>query len=201
MHNPMRNILKILSITLLSMILLLILAFGLLYFKAQSYLNKNLSEFVEKKSKGKYELTFENLEIKFKHWGFEINQVSFHPSDSIIKNLNQTDRVKQFYSFSSPNIRFGGIRLIQLIFSKKLEIGEILISQPELNIHGKQTGPEDQKNNISSILQELKPLVTKTFKSIQIDKIELANASFDFYNLLGGYKKNVECRKYNYRNP
>jgi len=38
-------------------------------------------------------------------------------------------------------------------------------------------------------LQELKPLVTKTFKSIQIDKIELANASFDFYNLLGGTKK------------
>ena len=189
MANFRKKILKITAAVLSGLILIILAVSVFLYFEAQSYLNKNLSEFVEKKSKGKYELTFENLTINFKHWGFGINQVSFHPSDSIIKTLNQTDLKKQFYSFSSPNISFGGIRLIKLIFSKKLEIGEILISQPELKINGKQTGPEDKKNNISSILQELKPLVTKTFKSIQIDKIELANASFDFYNLLGGTKK------------
>jgi len=189
MANFRKKILKITAAVLSGLILIVLAVSVFLYFEAQSYLNKNLSEFVEKKSKGKYELTFENLTINFKHGGFGINQVSFHPSDSIIKTLNQTDLKKQFYSFSSPNISFGGIRLIKLIFSKKLEIGEILISQPELKINGKQTGPEDKKNNISSILQELKPLVTKTFKSIQIDKIELANASFDFYNLLGGTKK------------
>lgn len=189
MANFRKKIVKVMAAILSGLILIAIASCVFLYFEAQSYLNKNLSEFIEKKSKGKYELTFENLKINFKQWGFEINQVSFHPSDSIIKTLNKTDFKKQFYSFSSPNISFGGIRLIKLIFSKKLEIGEILISQPELNIHGKQTGPEDKKNNISTILQELKPLVTKTFKSIQIDKIELANASFDFYNLMGGTKK------------
>ena len=163
--------------------------FAVLYFGAQNYLNKNLSELVEKKSKGKYELTFENLEINFSRWGIEINQVSFHPSDSIISTLNQTDASKQFYSLSSPNISLGGIKFIQLIFRKKLEIGEIIISQPELNIHGKQSGPENQKNNVNTLLLELRPLVTKTFKSIKIGKIELVNASYDFYNLLGDTKK------------
>ena len=184
-----KKILKIMTAILSVIVLIAIAVILFLYFEAQSYLNKNLSEFIEKKSKGKYELTFENLEINFKHWGFDISNASFHPSDSIIKTLNQSDIKKQFYSFSSPNIRFGGIRLIQLLFSKRLEIGEILISKPELKIHGKQTGPDDQKNNISSILQELKPLVTKTFRSIRINKFELVNASFDFYNLLGDSRR------------
>jgi len=163
--------------------------FALIYFGAQDYLNKNLSELVEKKSKGKYELTFENLEINFSRWGIEIYQVSFHPSDSIISTLKQSDVSKQFYSFSSPNISFSGIRLIQLIFRKKLEISEILISRPQLDIRGKQLDNENKENNVSALLQELRPLVTKTFKSIKIGKIELVNASYDFYNLFGDTKK------------
>ncbi len=189
MTNLKRKIFKLAATILSGLILIVLVGFLLIYFGAQSYLNKNLSEFVNKKSKGKYELTFENLEINFQHWGIEINQVSFHPTDSIINTLKQSVVNKQFYSFSSPNISLGDIKLVKLIFEKKLEIGEILISQPELNIHGKQTGPENQKNNVNILLQELRPLVTKTFRSIQIDKIELVNASYDFYNLLGDTKK------------
>ena len=184
-----KKILKTTVVILSVLILLALAGFAFLYFEAQSYLNKNLSELVEKKSKGKYELTFENLEINFRHWGIEINQVSFHPTDSILNTVNQSDLEKQFYSFSSPNISVSGIKLGRLIFHKKLEISEIQISQPELKIHGKQSEPENQKDNLNTILQELRPLVTKTFKSIKIDKIELANASYDFYNLLGETKK------------
>jgi len=189
MINLRKKIWKSFTFILLILILIVLTGIGLLYFQAQNYLNKNLSEFVEKKSKGKYQLTFENLEINFSHFGFEINQVSFQPTDSVIKTLDQNNTNKRFYSFSSPNIRFGEIRLYQLIFNKNLEIGEILITQPELNIHGKQLVTDDQNDNINSLMQELKPLVTKNFKSIKIGKIELANASFDFYNLLGDTKK------------
>ena len=189
MTNLRKKIRKIL-IALFSIIAVTLFIVSVtLYFEAQTYLNKNLSEFVYKKSKGKYQLAFENLEINFRHWGFDINQVSFSPTDSITETLDSTDTKKRFYSFSSPNIRVSGIRMIQLLFSKKLEIGEILINQPELNIHGETEKQDDKKNNIVSIIQELKPLVTKTFKSIKIDKIELSNASFDFYNLLGETKK------------
>lgn len=176
------------SATVLSGVLLMaLIGLVLLYLGAQSYLNRNLSEFVSKKSKGKYELTFENLEINFRSKGFEINQVSFHPSDSILKSLNDSTARKQFYTFSSPNIRFGGIKLIQLFWKKKLEIGEILIARPELNIHGQQINANEDK--ISSLMYELKPLVTKNFKSITIHKVELTNASFDFYNLIGDSRK------------
>ena len=189
MKNLRQKILKISTAILSSLILITLGGFAVIYFGAQNYLNKNLSELVEKKSKGKYELNFENLEINFNRWGIKIYQVSFHPSDSIISTLKQPDAGKQFYSFSSPNISFNGIKLIQLIFRKKLEIGEILVNHPELNISGKQSVPENKKNNITTLLQELRPLVTKTFKSIKIDKIQLADASYDFYNLLGDTKK------------
>jgi len=184
-----KKILKTLATIASILILTALVIFGFLYFEAQSYLNKNLSEFVSKKSKGKYELSFENLQINFSDWGFEISQVSFHPSDSIIKTLTFRKPEKQFYSFSSPNVRFGGIKLFNLLLRKDLEIGEIIISQPELNIHGQQTDQDKNANDINTLLPELQPLVTKTFKSIKIDKIELANASFDFYSLLGDTKK------------
>ncbi|MBL7971705.1 MAG: hypothetical protein JNL03_09305, partial [Prolixibacteraceae bacterium] len=172
------------------MLILIVLALSaFLYFEAQSYLNKNLSEFIAKKSKGKYELSFDNLELNFRHWGLEMNQVSFHPSDSVTNLTGTLSANKQYYSFASPNIRFGGIRLLQLLFKGKLEIAEILISQPELKIHGKKSGAEDQTDNIATVLQELRPLVTRGFKSVKIGKIELSNASFDFYNLLGDTKK------------
>ncbi len=183
------KIVKTVAAVLLVVILIALAGFALLYFEAQSYLNKNLSELVDKKSKGKYELTFENLAFNIKQWGIEINQVSFHPSDSITKTFDNTKSNKQFYSFSSPSIRISGIKLLQLILEKKLELGEILISQPELIIHGKQNGSDDQKDNLITLIQELKPLVTKSFKSIKIDKIELSNASFDFYKLLGDTRK------------
>ena len=189
MESYRHKILKVIIAFLLMLALLASVGFALLYFGAQNYLNKNLSELVAKKSKGKYELTFDNLELNFKRWGIEINQVSFHPSDSILNTIKQPEINKQLYSFSSPNISLGGVKLVQLIFRKKLEIGEITINTPELKIHGKQTGPEDKKNNINTLLQELRPLVTKTFKSIKIGKIELVNASYDFYNLLGESKK------------
>lgn len=189
MNNLKKKILRWIVAFLLGLILLLTVAFIFLYFEAQDYLNKNLSEFVEKKSKGKYELSFENLEINFSHWGIEINQIKFQPTDSIIRTLDQSNTNKQFYTFTSPNIRFGGLSLFQLVFSKKLEMGEIRITQPELTIHGKQSDSEENQNNISSVLQELKPLVTKTFKSVKIDRIELNHASFDFYSLLGDTRK------------
>lgn len=184
-----RKIYKILTIILLSLTLIASSIFGLMYFKAQSYLNENLSAFIYKKSNGKYELTFENLSINFRQWGFEIEQVAFHPSDSLIKTINDTIQGKQFYSFSSPNIRIAQIKLLKLIFNQQLEIGEILISQPELRIHGKQADNKDQKNSLNSFFQELMPLVTKNFSSIKINKFELINASFDFYKLLGDSQK------------
>ena len=189
MTNLRRKILKTSSVFLSVLVLMALAGFALIYFGAQNYLNKNLAELVEKKSKGKYELTFENLEINFSRWGIEIYQISFHPSDSIINTLSQSDVNNQFYSFLSPNISLNGIKLIQLIFKDKLEIGEILIAQPQLNIHGKQLESDNKENNVSTLLQELRPLVTKTFKSIKIGKIELVNASYDFYNLLGDTKK------------
>lgn len=189
MTNLRQKILKISTAILAVLVMTALAGLAVIYYGAQNYLNKNLAELVEKKSKGKYELTFENLEINFSRWGIELNQVSFHPSDSIINTLKQNVANKQFYSFSSPNISISGIQLIQLIFRKKLEIGEILIAQPQLNIHGKQQGPDNKENNVNTLLQELRPLVTKTFRSIKIGKIELANASYDFYNLLGDTKK------------
>lgn len=189
MASIQKKIGKIVAAIFLGFILLLAVGLFLIYFQAQNYLNKNLSEFIKTKSKGNYELTFKNLELNFSDWGFDIEQVAFHPSDSILKIITETGLGKQFYSFSSPKISFRGIGLQELIFRKNLQIEDISITQPELNIHGKTIQTDIKQNNIAQLIQELKPLVTKKFKAIAIGKIELVNASFDFYNLLGDSQK------------
>lgn len=181
MHFPRPKIVKILTIILLSLILL---AIGWLYFKAESYLNENLSGYISKKSKGNYVLTYDNLSISFVNRGFEIDHVAFHPTDSIVKSISDSITQKQLYSFTSPKIRFNHLQLLKLLFHRQLEIGEILISQPGLKIHGKQPKAIDKKDNILSVMPELRQLVTTSFKYIKIHKVELVNASFDFYNLI-----------------
>lgn len=184
MQKRRLKIFKTFAIILLGVIIGVL---ALLYFQTQSYLNKNLSGYVVKKSKGKYELSFKNIQLNFSQGGFEIHDVIFHPADSVINTASDSISGKRLYTFSSPTIEFSKIKLLKLIFRSQLEIGEIVINQPELKIHGKHES--EKKNNISTILQELKPLVTKSFKYIQIHKIELTNASFDFYNLLGDTHK------------
>jgi hypothetical protein len=162
----------------------MVVAIGLLYFTTQSYLNENITTYISKKSKGKYELTCDQLNINLIHWGFEMNNVNFHPTDSITQSIRDSIPGKQSYSFSSPKIQFNQIHLFKLLFRKQLEIGEILITKPQLKIHGNHTSAADNKSNILSVIPELKLLVTKSFKYIKINKVELVNASFDFYNLL-----------------
>ena len=183
------KILKIFTISATGLMVFILMALGLTYFQAQTFLNKNLSELVEKKSEGKYVLEFNKLSLNFTSLGIEISDVSFHPSDSVLSQLNHSFPGKQLYTFKSPNISFDRIQIFQLIFREKLEIGEILISSPELKIHGESSATDEKKNSLSSFMQELKPLVTNSFKSIKINKIELLQASFDFYNLLGDTRK------------
>lgn len=189
MNKHQKKILKITAGALSGLILIGLLGFSILYLVAQNYLNKNLSNLVEKKSKGKYEITYDNLRFSYKTWGIEIDQVSYHPSDSILNSLQTNAIGKQFYSFSSPLVRIDGIKLMQLILKKKLAIGELIIEQPELKIHGQPTATGSKQDEINALIQDLKPLVTKSFKSISIGKIELRNASYDFYNLMGDTKK------------
>lgn len=189
MKFPGNKIGRVVFFTLSGLILTGLVCFTVLYYSAQNYLNKNLSNLVEKKSKGNYEITFNDIVFSYQKWGIEINQVSYHPSDSILKTIQDKVVEKQFYSFSSPQIRIEGIKLLQLILKKKLIIGQLIVEQPELKIHGKQSKEDNKKDDLKALIQEIKPLVTKTFSSISIGKIELKNASYDFYNLMGDRKK------------
>lgn len=189
MNMHQKKILKITAAAISGLILIGLLGFSILYLIAQNYLNKNLSNLVEKKSKGKYEITYDNLRFSYKTWGIEIDQVSYHPSDSILNSLQTNGIGKQFYSFSSRLVRIDGVKLVQLILNKKLTIGELIIEQPELKIHGRPTATDSKQDEIKTLIQDLKPLVTKSFKSIAIGNIELRNASYDFYNLMGDTKK------------
>ena len=50
------------------------------YFKAQKYINNNLSQWVYQKTKGTYDLQFENIGLSFRNWGVTIEKVKLHPS-------------------------------------------------------------------------------------------------------------------------
>lgn len=189
------KLLKFTAFALAGLLAVLLLGFGIIYFQAQAFLNKNLSELVSKKSKGLYELSFNDLQISFRHWGMEINNVALYPSETALSTLKKDDLQKQLYTFHSPKVRFSGFKVLRLLLHDQLEIAEILVNSPELKIHGQNGEVSDLPNDHQNFIFELKPLVTKSFRSIKIDKIEITEASFDFYKLFGDTKKLANAEK------
>ncbi len=165
-------------------ILLIISGSGIfVYFKAQKYLNDNLSQWVHQQTKGTYDLQFDNLGLSFRIWGFTIEKVKLNPVGSVTSQADSMQVHQTYYSFSSPEVNIKSIGLLKLLLQKKLEIGKFEILSPDLKI----TGPSNRDNlterSLNNFFRELEPVVRKKFHSIHIKKIELRDANYNFYNL------------------
>ena len=167
-------------------LLVLIITAGVFaYLKAPEYVNENLSEWVNKKSKGKYSLEFDNIGLSIRKWGFSVENIKLHPVDSLINLSDSIQSQKTYYSFSSPNINICNIGLMRLLILRELVIGKIEILKPELELSGTTLSESVPSKNIEMLLQEFQPLLRKKIRSVKISNIELVDANYNSYNFLG----------------
>ena len=164
---------KIIGWLLLCLFVMFLAAGVFVYLKAPAYVNENLSEWVNKKSNGVYNLQFDNIGLSIRKWGFTVENIKLQPVDSLIHLSDPTQTKKIYYSFSSSEINIRNIGLIKLLFLKELKIGKVEILKPELEVSGTSPGESVPSKNIELLLQEFQPLLRKKLRSVTIKNIEL----------------------------
>ncbi len=189
MSSRLSQISKVLIWSISGLVGLLVLAYVGLYFQAQNYLNNHLPQLINEKSKGKYELRFEKIKLDFPGFGFTISDVSLNPVPEVIEKLSPQNRPAQLYQFYARSVRIRNIALLSFFHNRHLTINTIQIQEPDFKIVGRSTPLNNGKENLNSFFQELKPVLSKSVKSIRVKHIILENANYNLYNLLGDTRK------------
>lgn len=167
-------------------LLVLFLAAGIfIYLKAPAYINENLSEWVNKKSGGTYDLQFDKCSLSIRKWGFTFENIQLQPVDSIVSQADSTKAKKVYYKFFSPELNIRNIGLLKLFVLKKLEIGKVDIVTPDLQVLGSTPTETTPGKNIELLLKEMEPVLRHQLRSIRIKNIELIDANYNSYNFLG----------------
>ncbi len=164
------------------------------YFTAQSYLNKNLSELVAKQTNNQYNFDFKTIELDISNFSLKIIGAELKPNIEEAKKQKSNAPEKVFYSFESQEIQLKNIRIKELIKNKNFLCSNLTIVSPSLELTGQKILQKDSTNTLDLFFHELKPLFNTKLKKIQIDEIDFINANYDFYSLVGDSSKISRAR-------
>ncbi|NQU55427.1 MAG: hypothetical protein HQ522_23160, partial [Bacteroidetes bacterium] len=198
-----KHILKIIGWTFFALFLLIIGLGALVYFKAESYINQNLSEFVANKSNDLYELSFDKIELKINPVSISVSDISLKPNKQKTDEILQQQPDKTFYSFYSPELAITDIDLVQLFKSQFFYCKNVTVLQPEFSISGEGILQNNSTRNFDKAIHELWPLIQKRVKNVLIDEIHFVDANYklyqsanDFTQISNAQKISMEIKKF-----
>lgn len=176
-----KHILKIFGWIILAILLLIIGTGVLVFFKAESYLNQNFSEFVAKKSNNLYELSFDKIELKTIPFSLAVSDISLEPNQQKTNEILQKQPDKTFYSFHSPELKIIDLNIFELFRNQIFYCKNITVVQPEFAISGARILHSDSIKNIDEIIHEISPLFQTRIKKMRIDEIHFVDATYKLY--------------------
>ncbi len=166
------------------MILLIILSCAL-FFGSQIYLNKNLSEYVADKTGGLYHFNFDNIELHFWDLSFNIRGLELKPDRLKAEEIQKNNPERIFYSFSTPELQVHKLDPIELFTRKRLILDKVSIEKPGFSITGARDFDRDSARTFDSALDEFRQVFHKYLKEVVINEIDLVDAKYQFYNMVG----------------
>ena len=180
-----KHILKIFGWIVLALFLLIAGAGIFVWFKAEDYVNKNLSQIVDEKSNHLYRLSFNDIKLKLAPVSVSVTNISLTPDDAVSKKILKINPGRIFYSFHSPSLKVAGINLNRLWNKKIFHAKNVLVEKPILELSGENILQNDSVQSFDKLLLEMRPLFHKYVKKITIDNIDFTDANYDLYNTVG----------------
>jgi len=190
-----KHILKTLAWIFLGFFLLIIGAGTLVYFKAENYINKNLSSIVAEKSQGLYELDFEKIEFNTKPVSVTVSAISLQANKNKSNEILTKEPNKIFYSFHSPKLEINNLNVFELFKNQFLNCENITIIQPEFEISGGRILQNNSENNLKNIFRELRPLFQKRVKKVLINEIKFVDANYKLYHSIRDFTQVSNAQK------
>jgi len=172
------------GIILLTTIVLLIVVFFLFL---NSYLTPKLSDKLKSAvltgSEGLYQLNFSKAELHLLRGNVVLYDVVLKPDTRVFHSMQLQSKAPAYlYQLKVKQILISNAQFFNLYFHKKLEIGEITIEKPELqlsqyNQNNKQPAAKDNK----TIYQKL----SKSLRSVHVGLINLNDIRFTYKTFTG----------------
>ncbi len=194
-----KHILKIVGWIVLALLLLLVGAGTFIWFKAEDYINQNLTHIVDEKSDHLYQLSFSNIELHVVPLSVSVTDLALLPNETISKKRQITNPNQIFYSFTSPALKISNINVMRLFKKHTFHCKNITVVKPKLELSGENILQNDSVQSFDKVLLEMRPLFHKYVKEIIVDNIDFSNANYGFYNAVGdttqiSKAKNVSVR-------
>lgn len=182
MDRKSKHIFKATGWFLLALIFLLFVAGGIVVFKAEEYINKNLANYISEKSNQLYEMSFDNIKLNFKPLSISVTDISLQPNKEAAKSVLEKSPSKVLYSFHSSELKISDFKLMALLKNKSFQCKNISIAKPEFELSGAKIFRLDTTKTFDNIFIEMQPLFKKFIKTIVIEEINLDDANYSIYN-------------------
>ncbi len=171
-------------------IILLILTSGIIvFFTAENYVNKNLTEWVARKSDNLYRLKFEDVQLDFQTLSISVSNIYLSPDPEVSEKVLLKNPEKTIYSFHSPRIEINQIKLAALIKNKSFRCKYINVFNPEIELKGTEILQTDSVQTFDKLFYEIQPLFLNTLKNIVIDEINFIDANYKIYSSAVRFKQ------------
>lgn len=167
---------RILRITLYSLGIILLtglIATWILSSYLAPYLKREFTKKVHEGSDGLYKLDMKDLDVTLATGTIQILDLKLSTDPNILKKLQAQDSLPEnIIEVNSQNLRLSGIGIMDLLFSKKLDISSISMDSLNLVLHQHKTNNQKKEKTGTAY-----GLIKKQLKSLQIGKIGLKKAN------------------------
>lgn len=158
-------------------LLLLLIAFIILFFNAERIINKHLSNYIYEKTDGVYRFEFQSLDMNLRRKELTIWAIRFHPDSTKVDTST-----RKFSLFESEKIVFKRFRLLRLLKNQNLEAEVMQVTAPRFFMgSGESIG---MKNIAESALQAGDTLNLPLINQLILDTVRISDARLSIDTLL-----------------
>ncbi|GEM_PF-570884 len=170
--------LRIILYSLGSILLIGLIASWILSSYLAPYLKSEITQKVHEGSDGLYKLDMKDLDVTLATGTIQIQNLKLTADPNILKKLNSQDSLTEFVlEGSSQSLRLSGLKIIDLLLSKKLHISSISMDALNLVLHQPKTNRNEKEKPKTAY-----ELIQKHLKSLHIGIIDIKKADLTIKN-------------------
>lgn len=168
------------KISVIIILVLIIAHFAFVLFAAPFLKNKIINS-IEEQSKGLYVVDIKDVSVDLFIRSIFLKDISIQPQKSVLNKLNEKGQLKSaVYELIIPEMNILKISILDKLFKDKLKIDSVVFDAPEIKVVklAKKNGI-DKKNGSNPLKDDLYPIISTFFSSLEISKIHIKNGSFN----------------------
>ena len=173
------------SFYIITGIVVFILTGGLIFWNNFKYklADKKLDKLVDSKSKGLYQVNYQNLVIDEALGNLSVENIEMLPDSVVYQSMVENKSApKNLFYIRIPKISISGVKTPKALLNKEISAHTVRIENAEIEIRlGK--GDKDKKPDFTEIINgEMYKQLLGNLKAISADSIVLENASLSLLN-------------------